>query len=232
MSEIRIRIVVLWYVTTYLTTRCLGAKGYNLSSKYLWDKQTIQIGEVRDTLEDENEFPELHSHCASLKTETSFCMQIDTIDTIYQTMSQYEIYIRDLIRTYRLENFEDNLEKKDGLARGLIAFVSCPSIHPSARFLKNGLSLSNSVFDNKYLKILASHQKHFQEIGTVVFELLRNECSHYPLRQKLRKTIIVEDLITPKRKCMSFGFVLGIGGLYLCLRGSAVASKELWALRG
>jgi len=31
----------------------------------------------------------------------------------------------DLIRTYRLENFEDNLEKKDGLARGLIAFVSC-----------------------------------------------------------------------------------------------------------
>jgi len=27
-------------------------------------------------------------------------------------------------------------------------------------------------------------------------------------------------------------FVLGIGGLYLCLRGSAVASKELWALRG
>jgi len=28
-------------------------------------------------------------------------------------------------RTYRLENFDDNFEKKDGLARGLIAFVSC-----------------------------------------------------------------------------------------------------------
>lgn len=27
--------------------------------------------------------------------------------------------------TYRLENLEDNFEKKDGLARGLIAFVSC-----------------------------------------------------------------------------------------------------------
>lgn len=25
----------------------------------------------------------------------------------------------------RLENLEDNLEKKDGLANGLIAFVSC-----------------------------------------------------------------------------------------------------------
>ncbi|KYN08924.1 hypothetical protein ALC57_18890, partial [Trachymyrmex cornetzi] len=170
------------------------AKGYNLSSKYLWDKQTIQIGEVRDTLEDEN----------------------------------------DLIKTYRLENFEDNFEKKDGLARGLIAFVSCvcvhPSIHPSARFLKNGLSLSNSVFDNKYLKIVTFHQT-LQETGTVVFELLRNECSHYPLRQKLRKFIIVGDLITPKRVSLSV-FVLGIGGLYLCLRGSAVASKELWALRG
>lgn len=28
-------------------------------------------------------------------------------------------------KTYRLENFEDNFEKKDGLASGLIAFVSC-----------------------------------------------------------------------------------------------------------
>lgn len=28
-------------------------------------------------------------------------------------------------KTHRLENFEDNFEKKDGLARGLIAFVSC-----------------------------------------------------------------------------------------------------------
>jgi len=27
--------------------------------------------------------------------------------------------------TYRFVNFEDNFEKKDGLARGLIAFVSC-----------------------------------------------------------------------------------------------------------
>lgn len=28
-------------------------------------------------------------------------------------------------RTYRLENFDDSFEKKDGLAKGLIAFVSC-----------------------------------------------------------------------------------------------------------
>ncbi|KYQ55231.1 hypothetical protein ALC60_05856 [Trachymyrmex zeteki] len=207
MSEIRIRIVVLWYVATYLTTRCLG------------------------------EFPELHSHCASLKTETSFCMQ--TIDTIYQTMSQYEIYIRVYHKTYRLENFEDNFEKKDGLARGLIAFVSCVCVVGLAirlqDFSKNGLILSNSVFDNKYPKILASHQT-LQEIDTVVFELLRNKCSHYPLRQNLRKTIVIGDLITlrelvAQERSLSV-FVLGIGGLYLCLRGSAVASKELWALRG
>lgn len=35
-----------------------------------------------------------------------------------------------------------------------------------------------------------------QEIDTVVFELLRNKCSHYPLRQNLRKTIVIGDLIT------------------------------------
>lgn len=33
-------------------------------------------------------------------------------------------------RTYRLENFEDNFEKKDGLANGLIAFVSCVCVWP------------------------------------------------------------------------------------------------------
>jgi len=35
-----------------------------------------------------------------------------------------------------------------------------------------------------------------KEIGTVVFELLRNEFSHHPLWQNFRKTIMIEDLIT------------------------------------
>lgn len=33
-------------------------------------------------------------------------------------------------RTHRLENLEDNFEKKDGLASGLIAFVSCVCVWP------------------------------------------------------------------------------------------------------
>lgn len=49
-----------------------------------------------------------------------------TIIQIISMLSNILLNI-DLInyRTYRLENFEDNFEKKDGLARGLIAFVSC-----------------------------------------------------------------------------------------------------------
>lgn len=35
-----------------------------------------------------------------------------------------------------------------------------------------------------------------KEIGTVVFELLRNEFSHLPLRQNLWKTIMIGNLIT------------------------------------
>jgi len=33
MSEIRIRIVVLWYVATYLTTRCLGGTDGSMGLK-------------------------------------------------------------------------------------------------------------------------------------------------------------------------------------------------------
>lgn len=52
-----------------------------------------------------------------------------TITQIISMLSNTNI-IKDYIdlishKTYRLENFEDNFEKKDGLARGLIAFVSC-----------------------------------------------------------------------------------------------------------
>lgn len=38
--------------------------------------------------------------------------------------------------------------------------------------------------------------KALKEIGTVVFELLRNEFSHHPLRQNLRKTVMTGNLIT------------------------------------
>lgn len=42
----------------------------------------------------------------------------------YRKISSRYTYT-ELTKTYRLENLEDNFEKKDGLASGLIAFVSC-----------------------------------------------------------------------------------------------------------